>query len=92
MISVYIYISLTFTHNYCSHFAVSRQALVTLIECFVILIIVKQSDWPKYAELLVWLASWVRTMVIIIPDLHILPNVYQFQLFIIFEKYRLDIF
>lgn len=30
-----------------------RQALVTLIECFVILIIVEQSDWPKYAELLV---------------------------------------
>lgn len=26
------------------------QALVTLIECFVILIIVEQSDWPKYAE------------------------------------------
>ena len=35
-----------------AHMVVSRQALVTLIECFVILIIVKQSDWPKYAELL----------------------------------------
>ena len=66
---------------------------MTLIECFVILIIVKQSDWPKYAELLVWLASWVRTVVIIIPDLQILLNVYQLQLYIILEKIDyIDIF